>query len=108
MKPRMSSLVMRPAEPLPETWVRSTLLSLAMRRTSGEERRRSPVAEPTPLVAEAETEGSVVDGGGATAVAVAATGAEAPSDFAAAAGALEAAAPAAPPMVATTVLICTV
>ena len=43
-KPRMSSLVIRPAEPVPGTWRRSRLFSLAMRRTSGEERTRSPVS----------------------------------------------------------------
>ena len=35
---RMSSLVMRPLAPVPVTSARSTLFSLAMRRTSGEER----------------------------------------------------------------------
>ena len=34
----MSSFVMRPWEPVPERWTRSTWCSLAMRRTSGEER----------------------------------------------------------------------
>src|ERR1035441_7424720 len=37
-----SSFVMRPSEPVPATWPRSRLLSLAIRRTSGEERSRSP------------------------------------------------------------------
>ena len=40
--PRISSLVIRPAEPVPATWLRSTLFSLAILRTSGEERTRSP------------------------------------------------------------------
>ena len=39
---RMSVLVMRPEAPVPGTWVRSTLLSFAILRTSGEERTRSP------------------------------------------------------------------
>src|ERR1039457_3996852 len=34
----MSSLVMRPLEPVPRIWRRSTLFSFAMRRTRGEER----------------------------------------------------------------------
>ena len=38
----MSSLVMRPEAPVPGTCERSTLLSFAILRTSGEERRRSP------------------------------------------------------------------
>src|SRR5271170_1988239 len=38
----MSVLVMRPDAPVPATWVRSTLLSFAILRTSGEERTRSP------------------------------------------------------------------
>src|SRR5271169_1660507 len=42
----MSVFVMRPEAPVPATWVRSTLLSFAILRTSGEERTRSPsVAE---------------------------------------------------------------
>ena len=41
MKASMSSLVMRPPMPVPETLPRSTLFSLAMRRTSGLERTRS-------------------------------------------------------------------
>ena len=36
-------MVMRPEAPVPGTWARSTLLSLAILRTSGEERTRSPV-----------------------------------------------------------------
>src|SRR5215467_1998731 len=38
----MSSLVMRPPRLEPESWRRSTLLSLAILRTSGEERMRPP------------------------------------------------------------------
>src|SRR5580658_1750526 len=38
----MSSLVILPAEPVPDTWRRSRLFSLAILRTSGEERTRSP------------------------------------------------------------------
>ena len=41
-KRRMSSLVMRPPRPLPETCARSTLWSRAMRRTSGDDRTRCP------------------------------------------------------------------
>ena len=37
-----SSLVTRPSDPVPATWLRSRLFSFAMRRTSGEERCRSP------------------------------------------------------------------
>src|ERR1039458_9009966 len=44
---RMSVLVIRPAEPVPGTCARSTLLSLAILRTSGEERRRSRSEEHT-------------------------------------------------------------
>ena len=36
----MSSLVMRPAAPVPATWLRSTSFSFAILRTSGEERSR--------------------------------------------------------------------
>ena len=43
-KPRISSLVIRPAEPVPETCRKSRLFSRAMRRTNGEERTRSPVS----------------------------------------------------------------
>src|SRR5580658_5463613 len=43
-KPRMSSLVIRPAEPVPGTCRKSSLFSRAMRRTNGEERTRSPVS----------------------------------------------------------------
>src|SRR5579863_2061387 len=38
---RMSSLVMRPSEPLPAMRPRSRLFSLAMRRTRGEDRMRA-------------------------------------------------------------------
>ena len=40
--PTMSLLVMRPAAPVPGTWCRSTLLSFAILRTSGEERTSRP------------------------------------------------------------------
>src|SRR5277367_4231075 len=39
---RMSSFVILPADPVPGTWRRSRLFSLAILRTSGEERTRSP------------------------------------------------------------------
>src|SRR5258708_2333247 len=41
-KPRISSLVILPDEPVPGTWRRSRLFSLAILRTRGEERTRSP------------------------------------------------------------------
>ena len=37
---RMSCLVTRPDSPVPETWVRSTPCSIAMLRTTGEDRTR--------------------------------------------------------------------
>src|ERR1700691_6050018 len=79
---------MRPEAPVPGTWVRSTLLSLAILRTSGEERRRS-VSE---------------------ALAATGCGTDAATGAGAAAGADGAAAglPAAPPITATTVLMLTV
>src|ERR1700722_15725026 len=40
----MSSLVILPDDPVPGTWRRSRLFSRAILRTSGEERRRSPVS----------------------------------------------------------------
>src|ERR1700710_340052 len=83
--PTMSVLVTRPAAPVPGTWVRSTLLSFAILRTSGEERTLSP--------SEAEAAGA----------AAAAAGAEA-----AGAAALAAGAAAPPPMTPTTVLMVTV
>src|SRR6185312_16639279 len=86
----MSLLVMRPEAPVPGTWARSTLLSLAILRTSGEERTRSPA------VAAAEATGGVGAAAGTPAGAVA-TGAGA-----------AAALPAPPPITATTVLIETV
>src|SRR5271156_4182687 len=76
----MSSLVILPDEPVPGTWRRSRLFSRAILRTKGEERRRSPVSA------------SAGSGSGAS------TGL----------GAAAAGAPAAEPMVATTVLIWTV
>src|ERR1700722_15347527 len=86
----MSVFVMRPEAPVPGTWLRSTLLSFAILRTSGEERRRSPSA--------ADAAGAGADAAaGAAAVGAGAAGA--------AAGA---ALPAAPPMTATTVLMVTV
>src|SRR5271156_5333003 len=80
----MSVFVMRPEAPVPATWVRSTLLSFAILRTSGEERTRSP---------------SDTAGAGAAAVGTAAGAGAAPggTDF-----------PEAPPITATTVLIMTV
>src|ERR1700733_13784033 len=85
----MSVFVMRPEAPVPETVVRSTLLSFAILRTSGEERTRSPSVAAA-VVAGADA--------GAGAAGVAATGP--------AAGV--AALPAPPPMTATTVLMVTV
>src|SRR5580658_3302299 len=87
----MSSLVIRPPAPLPETWLRSTLFSLAILRTSGDERACS--ADPV-------TGSSAATGAGAD------TGAAAAAGLGAAGAAL--AAPAAPPITATTELICTV
>src|SRR5271163_515504 len=88
----MSSLVILPAEPVPGTLPRSRLFSLAILRTRGEERTRSPVS-----VSPVSPSASVVAG-------TAAAGAGC------AMGAGAAAAPTAPPtlMAATTVLICTV
>src|SRR6201991_1812027 len=86
----MSVFVIRPDAPVPETVLRSTLLSLAILRTSGEERTRSP---------------SVGTVAGAGVVGCAAAG----SDVLGAGTVAGAAAfPAAPPMTATTVLIVTV
>src|SRR5258708_40370535 len=81
----MSLLVTRPAAPVPGTWVRSTLLSFAILRTSGEERTLSP---------------SAADAAGAAATGAAAGAATAGAAFAAGA-------PAAPPMTAATGVICT-
>src|SRR5271156_4747467 len=86
----MSLFVMRPDAPVPATRFRSTSLSFAIFRTSGEERTRSP------LLATACT------GDGAAA---GAAGAEA---RAAGADALAPLAGAAPPITATTVLMVTV
>src|ERR1700677_4720748 len=86
----MSVFVMRPEAPVPETLVRSTLLSFAILRTSGDERTRSP------SVAAAVVAGA--NAGADAAAGVAATGP--------AAGV--AALPAPPPMTATTVLMVTV
>src|SRR6202453_4061410 len=89
----MASLVILPAEPVPETLLRSKLFSLAILRTRGEERTRSPVS--VSLVSPVSPSASVVAG-------VAAAGA----GWALGAGV----APAVPPtlMAATTVLIWTV
>src|ERR1700677_1252588 len=86
----MSVFVMRPEAPVPETLVRSTLLSFAILRTSGDERTRSP------SVAAAVVAGA--NAGADAAAGVAATGP--------AAGV--AALPAPPPITATTVLMVTV
>src|SRR5665213_2326989 len=94
---RMSCLVMRPAEPVPGTCARSTLLSLAILRTSGDDRNRSPAKAAAELCAGAA--GALAAGGGAAASAACAA-------FAGAGAA--AALPAAPPITATTVLIPTV
>src|ERR1700733_9187738 len=85
----MSSLVILPADPVPDTWRRSRLFSLAILRTSGEERTRSP-----------DSAASVSVTGSATGVGAGGAG---DGD-----GAPAAAAPPAPPMTATTVLIWTV
>ena len=85
-----SSLVMRPPAPVPETCARSRLFSLAILRTSGEERACSP---------DAATGSDTGVGAGAAGLAAAGVG------VGAAAGA---AAPAVPPITATTVLIWTV
>src|ERR1700722_16352991 len=82
----MSSLVILPADPVPGTWRRSRLFSLAILRTNGEERTRSP--DSVSAVSVSATPSAAGTGAG---------------------GALGAAlAPAAPLMTATTVLICTV
>src|ERR1700722_17880266 len=83
-KPRTSSLVIRPDEPVPGTLLRSRLFSRAILRTRGDERIRSPV--PSSAVS---ASGSGVDVAGA-------------------AGWVVAGAPAVVPIVATTVLIWTV
>src|ERR1700751_1946211 len=79
---------MRPPAPLPGTWVRSRLLSLAILRTSGEERTCSAAA------AAGSDTGAAVGSG-----AFGAAGAD---------GAAAAGAPAVPPMTPTTELIWTV
>src|SRR5580698_3211911 len=56
----MSSLVILPAEPVPGTLVRSRLFSLAILRTRGEERTRSPVS--VSLVSPVSPSASVVAG----------------------------------------------
>src|ERR1019366_4123104 len=89
--PRMSVLVIRPAEPVPGTCARSTLLSFAILRTSGDERSFSPEAAAA----------------GVSATAAGATGAAAAGAGFAAAG-VAAALPAPPPITATTVLMVTV
>src|SRR5690242_9333847 len=95
---RMSSFVMRPLDPLPGTWRRSTWLSFAILRTKGEERSRSPCDAASAGCAA----GAAADAGDG----VAGAGADAAGAGGAAAGALAFAAP--PPMTATTVLIWTV
>lgn len=84
--PTMSDFVIRPEAPVPGIWERSTLLSFAILRTSGEERTRSPSEAATGAGA------AGADGAGAAA-------------GAAFAGAGAAGFPAAPPMTATMVLI---
>src|ERR1700730_4220875 len=79
---------MRPEAPVPGTLVRSTLLSFAILRTSGEERTRSPSAAAGADAAA----GMAAAGAGAAGEAAAGT-----ADF-----------PATPPMTATTVLMVTV
>src|ERR1035441_10194791 len=74
---RMSDLVMRPAEPVPGTWLRSTLLSLAILRTSGDERSRSPDAAEAASAAGAATADAAAAGAGAAAAGPAALGAAA-------------------------------
>src|SRR5579875_3607733 len=87
-KPSTSSFVMRPPAPVPGTWARSRLFSLAILRTSGEERGVSFTS--------------------ADAACGAATSAFAGAGAGAGAAGAGAAAPASPPMTPTTVLICTV
>src|SRR5712672_508328 len=89
----ISVLVMRPEAPVPGTLVRSTLLSFAILRTSGEERTRSPSVAAGACTA-----------GGGVAAGVAATGAGAEGGAAAGTAGF----PAAPPITATTVFIVTV
>src|SRR5665213_4282869 len=88
--PRMSCLVMRPETPVAGTVERSTLFSLAILRTSGEDRWPSPV-----------------DAAGAAWAGVA-TGADAATGVGGAAAGAAAGADAPPPMTATTVLTVTV
>src|SRR5581483_7453477 len=94
----MSSLVMRPPMPVPRTLPRSTLASFASLRTRGEVRMGSPLAETT------YSSASAAGAWGAAACGAGAEGAGA-GVFASGAGV---AAPADPPMVATTVLTWTV
>jgi len=88
----MSVFVMRPDAPVPATCERSTLLSFAILRTSGEERTRSPDAAGTEAVA--------VD------IAASGAGAAGADRAGPAAGVVDFPTP--PPMTATTVLIVTV
>src|SRR6266702_8208914 len=90
---RMSDLLRRPAEPVPGTWLRSTLLSLAILRTSGDERRRSPDVAAAGV---SET-GAAATGSAAAGVGAAAFGAGAAAGL-----------PAPPPITATMVLMVTV
>src|SRR6201996_4879443 len=83
----MSSLVILPADPVPGTWRKSRLFSLAILRTNGEERTRSPDSVSPVSVSATASSADGAGTGGAFGVALA---------------------PAAPLMTATTVLICTV
>src|ERR1700722_3247415 len=87
----MSSLVILPDDPVPGTWRRSRLFSRAILRTSGEERRRSPVSVSAVSVS---ISAAAAAGAGAAAGALG--------------WALAAAAPPLTPITATTVLIWTV
>ena len=90
-----SSFVIRPPAPVPLIFERSRLLSLAMRRTSGEDRPCSPISLGAELEAAGAAAGVAVGG--------------VPACFSAGAAATGAPAPAAlPPITATTVLISTV
>src|SRR6266702_6941848 len=60
-----SCLVMRPSEPVPEIRVRSRFFSLAMRRTSGEDRTRRPSSAAVEVSTGAEGGNVAADGGGA-------------------------------------------
>src|SRR5450432_619944 len=102
---RTFSLVMRPADPVPVTLVRSRLLSLAILRTRGEDRTDEAPPSTASSVSASDSAAGVAAGGAAAIGAAAATGGVA---AAGAAAVPPAAPPGAPPITATTVLIWTV